>query len=72
MWQTVIHACLPPAPPFSFQNGVSAHRSHFSACFSRPFQMAREGVKGQALTQRSQPMHLPTSTVRTLPLAAST
>src|SRR5574340_394164 len=70
--QTSAHACLPPGPPVSLQKGVFAHRSHFWACFSVVFHRARDGVNGQAFTQRSQPMHLAASMVRTLPLAAST
>src|SRR5574340_793680 len=69
---TSTHACFPPGPPSVFQNGVFAHRSHLMACLSTLFQSARDGVNGHAFTQRSQPMHLPSSIVRTLPLAAST
>ena len=68
---TSSQARLPSVPPSSFQNGVSSHRSHFCACFSSKFHRARDGVNGQALTQRSQPMHLASSTVRT-PVLAST
>lgn len=65
MGQISTHSCLPDGPPSSSQKGVFLHRSHFWACLSSKFHCTRDGVKGHASTQRSQPMHLPSSTRRT-------
>ena len=55
--QVSTHACFPPAPPCSSQNGVCVHRSHFWAYFVSKFHCILAGMKGHTWTQRMQPIH---------------